>query len=423
MVGRRLIVIIDGHAEGSHAGLDARPDAGQGSVAEWQRRALASLPDSDELIVLTCTNTRLNRQPLRYPLYYALNLLAVRNPLTRFVPMGTLAAKVTGHYAFTSNQDGAWQVLPDEIIALIAGSGAQAVIKLGMGLMRVPAGLTVPILSWHHGDPEHFRGRPAGFWELLSGSQTIGQIVQIIGNKLDAGAVVAFAETRVIAHSWRATLIEAFRHSPLLLGPALDNAIAGRSLVKPVSGKNYRLPSNVAVARLMFKLGAAKLRRAVYGAFFEKRWRVSLAPIAAGTAEAILSGATALPGESQWHSPAIPRGCTFIADPFFTADGASVLVEALSARSGRGEIYRIDRETSTRVSRDSGHHSYPALVRHDGEHFCVPEIAQWSAPAAFRLSPDGWERVADLDIEGSPRLIDPTFLRHDGRLWLFANDA
>jgi hypothetical protein len=418
MAGRKLIVIVDGIGDGAE---------GEAHLAEWQRRALASLPQDDELFLLVCTNTRLKRQPLRYPLYYALNLLAVRNPLTRFVPLGALSAKIpvkiTGRRSFASGQDGAWQVLPDEIIALIAGSGTVAVIKLGMGLLRVPESLTVPILSWHHGDPEHFRGRPAGFWELLSGRQTIGQIVQVIGNKLDAGAIVAFAETRAIAHSWRATLIEAFRHSPLLLGPALDNALAGRSLERPVTGRNYRLPSNAAVIRLMAKLGMAKLRRAIYGAFYEKRWRVSLVSVGAGEAESILTGASALPDASGWQTPLVPRGCTFIADPFFTADGSGLLVEALSASSGKGEIHHIDDGGSTRVSGDSGHHSYPALALHEGEHYCVPEIAQWSAPAAFRLRQGTWERVAELDIEGAPRLTDPTFLHHHGRLYLFANDA
>ncbi|MDP3674466.1 MAG: hypothetical protein Q8R44_05155 [Novosphingobium sp.] len=410
MTGRRLIVIIDGAADG----------AANDHVAEWQRRALAALPATDRLTLLVCTNTSLKRQPLRFPLYYALNLLTVRNPLTRAAGLDGVTAAIEARHSFASEADGAWQKLPEDIVTLIAESGADAVIKLGMGLMRVPPSLTIPTLSWHHGDSEHFRGRPAGFWELLAGRPVIGQIVQVIGNKLDAGAIVAFAETRATAHSWRASLVEAFRHSPLLLAPALDNALAGRTLAKPVTGRNYRLPSNWQVVRLMFKLGAAKARRLAYGAMFEKRWRVSVAPVAdAGT---ILDGTAVLPPETTWWTPPNPDGCSFIADPFFAEDSATLLVEALSARSGTGEIHRIRATGSTRLSADSGHHSYPALVEQDGVTFCVPEIAQWSAPAAYRWQ-DGWERAAELDIAGAPRLTDPTFLRHEGRLYLFANIA
>jgi hypothetical protein len=411
MAGRRLIVIVDGGPDGEQ-------------IAEWQRRALATLPPEDQLHLLVCTNTRLRRQPVKHGAYYLLNLLAARNPLTRKVPLSGIAAQIGGRQTFASLQDGAWQVLPDAIIEYIAASGTQTVIKLGMGLMRVPPGLAVPILSWHHGDPEHYRGRPAGFWELVQRRPIAGQIVQAIGNKLDAGAVLAFAETRVMPHGWRATLIESFRHSPLLLAPALDNALAGRSLAKPASGKNYRLPSNLTVARLALRLGWAKVRRLGYGLLFEKDWRVSLIPVAdRNAAAAILTSAAPLPSESSWTTPPVPKGCTFVADPFFTTDGAGLLVEALSASSGRGELHRLDESSSTHLHTPPGHHSYPALVEQDGNAYCVPEIAQWSAPTVFRVSDQGLDSHQQLDIDGAPRLTDPTFLHHQGKLYLFANVA
>lgn len=410
MSGRKLLVIIDGGSEGDR-------------VAEWQRRALATLPAEDRLTLLVCTNTRIRREPLRFPLYYALNLVAVRNRLTRSVPLGALAASIEQRIEFASNQDGLWQVLPQEIIDLVTSSSADAVIKLGMGLMRVPPQLAVPILSWHHGDPEHFRGRPAAFWEMLADRRVIGQVVQVISNKLDAGLVVAFAETRTIPHSWRATLIAAFRHSPLLLAPALENALAGRSLPKLPTGRNYRLPSNVQVARLVWRLTVATIRRLVFGALFEKRWRVSRAQIAsADDAVKIATGRGTLPPEPTWWSPPLPPGCSFIADPFFGESNDEVLVEALSRWSGKGEIHLIGPWGSKRLSSHAGHHSYPALVEHQGETLCVPEIAQWSDPVAFRWR-NGWEAHRALDIVGSPRLTDPTFRHHHGRLYLFANDA
>ena len=161
MTKRKLIVIVDTGPQGDR-------------VAEWQRRALAQLSAADELVLLACTNTHLPRSALRHPLYYALNLLTVRNALTRSVPLGKLAAKIADRIEFASDYDGAWQVLPGAVTARIAAERPAAIIKLGMGLLRVPADLAIPILSWHHGDPEHFRGRPAAFWELRHSRATIG---------------------------------------------------------------------------------------------------------------------------------------------------------------------------------------------------------------------------------------------------------
>ena len=408
MAGRKLIVIVDGDAQGQH-------------VAEWQRQALATLAEDDMLTLLVCINTSRTSRPARYPAYYALNLLSVRNEMTRSVPLTGIKADIVRRVAFECEYDGAWQKLPAEIIELVAASGACAIIKLGMGLMRIPPELQLPVLSWHHGDPEHYRGRPAGFWELLHGREVIGQMVQVLTNRLDAGQVVAFAQTRVYRHSWKQTLVDSFRHSPLLLEPALARAIAGETLDKPTGGKNYRLPGNRAVLRVGLALLLRKAARIAYGAFWEKNWRVSHAQLKADADRiAIAAGHNPLPGEQGWTTPAVPRGCAFVADPFFDADGRTLLVEALSSTSGVGEIHRIAGTSAARLSDEGGHFSYPGVVSHEGRAYCVPEIAQWSEPAAYSLEP-GWKRERPLDIAGNPHITDPTFLEHGGGLYLFGN--
>lgn len=405
--GRTLIVLIDGDA-----------------VAEWKRRALALLPASDRLIILTCTNTQNKVLLAKHPLYYALNLVSVRNPLTRQVPVGAISAQIVERSKFQSVYEGAWQRLPDDVITMINDRKPDAIIKLGLGLMRVPPEIEAPILSWHHGDPDHYRGRPAGFYEMQNGARRIGQIVQVISNKLDAGSVVAFAETRVIDHSWRATLMEAFRLSPLLLEPALRNAIARRPLEKASNGKNYRLPPNTAVAGAVIRMARAGLRRLAYGAFVEKRWMVSTASIDGPVdAIAIACGQVPFPAPETWRDLACPDEYSFLADPFFAPDGRGILVEALGRKSGKGEIVLFGDHGHRRVSIPDGHHSYPASIEQGDEIFVVPEIAGWSPPIAYRLTADSLEAVAALDIEGAPHLLDPTFFCHAGRLWLFANDA
>jgi hypothetical protein len=405
MVGRDLFVIIDGD-----------------HVAEWQRRALATLPSDDRLTLLSCTNTSIPKQLLRRPLYYALNLLSVRNPLTRPVPIDGIAASIVGNESFAAGNDGAWQTLSDQIVSRIRDARPLAVIKLGMTLMRVPADLGVPILSWHHGDPDEYRGRPAGFYELLHRRSTMGQIVQVIGNRLDAGAVVAFAETRVIRHSWRATLIESFRHSPLLLNEALRNLAAGHTIPKHSRGRNYRLPGNRQVGRVSLAAAASTVSRIAYGALVEKKWQVSTVPVGSiAEAAALATGAAPFPADTSWHHVNLPAGYTFIADPFFHAVGSDLLAEALSAASGKGEIVLITNGAATRVSHEPGHFSYPASVRENGVDYVVPEIASWSEPCIYQLGSSGLRQIGRLDIAGRPRVSDPTFHWHDGRLWLFGN--
>ena len=406
MSGRKLIVLVDGTPGNPH-------------VAEWQRQALARLPSSDQITLLVCTNTRLKPKLFKHPLYYALNLLCVRNRLTRQVGITGIAANIVEERAFESGYEGNWQTLPQDIVEFVDAAQADAIIKLGLGLMRVPAEMDVPILSWHHGDPEHFRGRPSGFWEIATGHPLVGQMVQQITNRLDGGKILAFAETQVFSHSWKKTLLEAFTLSPLLLESALHAALSGASVDKPTTGRNYRLPSNFQVLRVCAILFMSTVRRLVYGAFWEKGWRVSLAPAPSPAADGA-TGAQPLATPAEWDTLPLPERCSFIADPFFDASASRVLVEALRKDTGVGALYIYAGAECKPLTQVPRHYSYPAGLWYDGVHYCIPETAQWATPKIYRLEPE-WAEVAELRIEGSPRITDPTLLHKEGMVYLFGS--
>lgn len=394
-------------------------------VARFTLDALDELRGCDSVTVYSCTNTRLKRNALKHGAYYALNLLTIRNPMTRTVPIAQSRKRIDEVISFESGYEGAWQTLPDHVIDDIAARGFDIVLKFGMGLMRIPPPerLAVPILSYHHGDPDLYRGRPAGFWETVEGTPAMGQIVQILSNKLDAGRVVAFAETKVFSHSYRATLLEAFRHSPLLINEAVRNALAGVHLDKASKGRNYRLPSNLTVAGMVLRMAGAWLHRIFYGAVMEKKWRVSLAPADPGGAA--LDGAPdAFPPKEKWRTLPVARDYVFYADPFFSAEPEGILVEALSRRTGLGELLLIGGDgKEKRISTERGHHSYPFTFHEGGRQLLLPEIASWSEPQIFTIGEDGMQPAGRLRLEQPDRIVDPTLLRHEGRFYLFGNRA
>ncbi|HXG99002.1 MAG TPA: hypothetical protein VNI79_01130 [Sphingomicrobium sp.] len=214
------------------------------------------------------------------------------------------------------------------------------VVKFGLGLLRIPHPLTlsIPIISYHHGDPSAYRGRPAGFYEMLKKEPFLGQIVQVLANRLDAGEVLAFAQTRVVQHSYRQTLIDSFRMSPLLLGKALQAVANGNRVNLQPNGKLFRLPSDIIVLVLATKMFMRAIGRVAYGAFIEKRWRVSMVDHAGGACptEAIEQAAKR---SQQWESPHVRPPHRFHADPFFF--GEDILVEAMNGRTGKGELLRL----------------------------------------------------------------------------------
>ena len=295
-------------------------------------------------------------------------------------------------------------------------------MKFGLGLLTVPEPerLAPPILSYHHGDPRSFRGRPAGFYEIERGEPFLGQVVQILSNRLDSGEVLAFAESRVSPHSYRRTLVDAFSLSPALLPQALAALESGKRLPIEPKGTNYRLPRNATVLTFAAKRAKHLVRRLAYGAFVEKQWRVSLVQV--GDADDPLAAvAEANRRRKEWRTLPIQRPHRFHADPFFH-EGRSILLEVMNGRTGKGELVRIAGDDQQRIEGLSGHISYPASIEEDGRTYLVPEIRSWSRPAIFSIEGDRAVRVADLDID-EEAILDPTLLRHEGRLYLFGNRA
>jgi hypothetical protein len=391
-------------------------------LPRWAALALARLSPGVELTVYNCTNTPPTRKRLQHAVYYLLNLVTVRNPLTQPTPIGKVPG-VRGTVQFESEMEGAWQRLPEAILRRIAEQRPAAIIKLGMGLLRVPssAELRVPILSYHHGDPQQFRGRPAGFYEVLQGQGAMGQIIQILSNKLDAGRVVAFAETKVHGHSYRATLMESYRHSPLLLPKALAAVVAGATLPHQPTGHNYRLPANGMALRFLLLLAGRTVRRLAYGLLFEKKWQVSTAPAPARVSTPMLFGA--FPPKNHWATLPVPKGYNFLADPFFAPDGDGLLVEALNRKTRHGELLRISDGLTHKLAAAEFHQSYPATISVEGRHYLVPEMSEGSSQRLFRLEGGTARDAGPLRVFHNPRLLDPTLWAQQGRIYLFANDA
>jgi hypothetical protein len=396
--------------------------ADRGKVSRFGLESLDAIRGCDEITVFSCLNTRAKRNTFRHAAYYALNLLTVRNPWTRRVPVDQGKKQVKEIVDFTSGLDGVWQTLPPEVIGRMRDGGFDVVVKLGTGLLRVPPPevLPVPILSFHHGDPSRYRGRPAGFWEIVHGEPVMGQIVQVIGNRLDSGRVVAFAETKVFPHSYRATLVEAYRHSPLLLDTAIKCALAGEEVPIDRNGRNYRLPCNLAVARFVMGRWWRSLRRQVYGAVFEKHWHVSTAMAPRDPVSALERGEL-LSDPAGWRTIKPRRGYAFYADPFVSEVPSGVLVEALKSTTGRGEILLVQGESHRRVSPAGGHFSYPATMRLGDRQLVLPETASWSPPICYAMDERQLEPLGPLDIDPAARIVDPTPVEHRGQVYLFGN--
>ena len=127
--------------------------------------------------------------------------------------------------------------------------------------------------------------------------------------------------------------------------------------------------------------------------------------------------------------PTISHSC-FAADPFglWRGDDLDILFEVYDYRIELGWISAVTTRDGRRftepreVLRLPTHLSYPFIVEHEGDTYCIPENAQGGGVTSFAASafPAGWTRHERL-IEGF-RGLDSTIFQRDGLWWLFATD-
>jgi hypothetical protein len=390
------------------------------TISAWQARALQLNSDIIDIVeVLHCTNLRSRKKSVRYFCYYILNVFAIRNIWTKrtsWAPYVGLDSKIS---QFETCSKGVWEHIPKENLDQIEKAKIDLVIKFGMGLLRDPQNLSARygVLSFHHGDPRSYRGRPSGFYELLQDAHHVGAVVQELSNILDGGKIRAFGSYQITRHSYRKSLEHLYQQSAHLLRIAIENCLSESYVDMSCNGKNYTLPSNFTVIRFVVSILRHRVRRILYGLFFRKQWSVGSTSIWTEKNR----------GKSDLRIIQIvskPKGVFFLADPFVLGNG-SLLCEGSGIRQERGFLVRIGESPSVNLLKSNEltdkHLSYPFPVLLSGHTYILPEMAEHGPQKIFRLSNDD-KLIDGQQLSGLEeyRLIDPTLIYHSETWWLFA---
>lgn len=386
-------------------------------LTEWQKRALEEASEYlDISLVLSCQNTKTKKRFIKNFAYYVLNFLSLKNDLTRKTTYKIKNAKVVN---FNSIYNGMWQSIPLEVSQQIKSENIKLIIKFGMSLLKIDDSISdFDILSFHHGDPEYYRGRPAGFYELYNNTERVGIIVQKLTNQLDAGDILIREYSKIYHYSYKKTARNFYLNSQVLLRKALINYLSNKNVVIPKFGQNYRLPSNKVVVKFALKMIYRKIIRILYGLFFEKKWNI----IKLG-----FKGVNNINDISirDGQIPKIKKGYSFYADPFFNKNGDKIRIEALNSINGLGEIIEIDSNDfsiSTNITLKGEHYSYPYSFIDDGIEYILPEVASHSSPYLLK---EPFDITLKKPLEGldNIRLVDSTLIRYKGMYYLFGGKA
>jgi hypothetical protein len=382
------------------------------SIKRWQKEALDYSCDLlDIVIILSCKNTVPKRKYFKNFIYYVVNYFTLKNKYTKNI---SLDLEDVNFLEFESIYDGDWQKIPSSALDKIRTLEIDIILKFGMNLLRIDEELNnLKIFSYHHGDPSLFRGRPAGFYELLQLNNSVGTIVQELSNKIDAGKIWAIGHSKVYHYSYKKTVINFFSNSKFLLRKSLLNLKHNTPVEILCDGTLYKLPNNLLVLKFLIMISIRKFKHLIYGCFFEKKWNIVTYEdrnIFESKQMEVKSGT----------SPKIDSRYSFYADPQFSSSASIIRVEALNSLNGVGEILEIDStslETKKRLLKGR-HFAYPQSICVNDEEFLFPEVAAHSSPYLLRQPFDGSRKLFLKGIE-KYRIIDGTLFKKDDTFYLF----
>ena len=374
-----------------------------------------------------------HRRHLVYELYARLDRALFRplpDPFARHdlrslldrVPVLEVVPRTTRHSDFLEEAD----------LAEIASHRPDVLLRFGFRILRGGVLTAAPhgVWSYHHDDDREIRGGPPGFWEVVEGRPATGAVLQVLGERLDAGRVLA----RSLSPTDRRSVIRNRAHVYWTAVPFVARCLAHLAATgtlpappdeddyRPYDGPLYRKPGNLRAAAVLSRFAARVAADWSADRLSTRPWFLAYRFTPEGEEGELAE-------ELFRFTPLVPPPDRFWADPFpFHHEGRWwVFFEEYRFAAGRGHLRVLElhpergASPSVAVLEAPFHLSHPVVFRWQGELYLVPECASTGQVRAWRCArfPDRWEPDAVL-LDGLPGL-DPTLHPEGDIWWLFTN--
>lgn len=296
-------------------------------------------------------------------------------------------------------------------LELIQSYKSDLIIRFGFGILsgEILNSAKYGVLSFHHGNPEIYRGGPPAFWELLHGKKEAGIIIQILSNKLDAGKILVKENFKLSAHSYSESLDHLFLNSALLINKALYQLKKQKYISLNSLGKIYKSPNNFNFIIFLAGLLINKIKIKYQNLFLQEIWAVAkiqdlkINDIIQNNSEII---------NPKWIESS-PN--SYYADPF--PINHNLLVEHYNYSKKLGKIALLENEkiSKTYFEKDSNHYSFPFISYNENEIKIIPENYDSNSCYEYDLDLNNKKEIIPIP------LIDPVLFIKDEFEWILGS--
>ena len=216
--------------------------------------------------------------------------------------------------------------LSDEDILLLGRLEFDFLFRYGLNIIegKVLNISELGIYSFHHGNNSTYRGRPSAFWEKIRGEDMVEGMLQILGNRIDDGKIIA--EWNIPNHGCSMKAIQSKNRRigfKILLSLLYKESVLNISnkympIYRPIINK---IPTNINVIKYLL-IRSKEITYKIYQRALRQDWSIVV----------YNSGKLV-------HTITAP-GNDFVADPFVVAQGAYhyVFYEYWDSKKAKGRI-------------------------------------------------------------------------------------
>ncbi len=309
--------------------------------------------------------------------------------------------------------------LNDEDLNTLRSKNFDLLYRIGWGIIKGDV-LNIAkhgIWSLHHGDYQHFRGKPAVFWEVYKGLSHAGCVLQKLTNKLDDGQVIDSLNTSINVFSYSTSLSILYYKSLEMLLDNLEKLHTNKKLdfkpkgLKVYTNELFKTP-NLRIQFVFFlKLLSRNFLRKIELKNYS--WHIAIAKKEKSK-------------EIKNYKIVPNRKGHFSADPFIINHQGEeyVFFEEAPIKSSLGHISYIkcsDFSDRGIALKESFHLSFPNVFYHENEMYMLPETRKSNSIRLYKcLSfPDKWE-LASVLIDNISA-CDSEIFKYENKYYLFSN--
>ena len=312
--------------------------------------------------------------------------------------------------------------LCDETIITIKKYEPDVVIRFGFRILKgdILRIARFGVLSFHHGDPDCFRGGPACYWESAFATEKTGSILQVLSSDLDGGAVLSrgYTATNIFSPylNYEAALMSSV--------PFLDDSLRAiyhtgelTGIENPLpyyDGIIFRAPHNLTALKHSFIFVKRIISRLLEKALWFDQWIILYGKIDELNVRKFIQF---VPEHSD----------RFWADPFLlTQDDRQYLffeeqIGSNPAHISIGQIVGGRLIDVKPILVEEYHLSYPFIFRHEDSLYMIPESSVNRSVDLYRCEsfPANWVKVRTIlaDVTAA----DTTLFFKDDHWWLFSS--